>query len=247
MIVFNIHAIIQLIVIFLALMVGQLVCWPFGFDLIDAMDGNETNTLIFVAIIAMYTDIKGLKGRLFWIPIWVIAILFLLFVHNSSHWHSNVSYGNLIVLSLLVIYVAFSWLHYSNRFNRAKLALDALQEQNHNSNPTEYWNLVAGAFYQPPFLFLKAYSLWKIMREPVFSGQDFREHYGRMLSLPAFREITLEPYDEWIRELKIKMESNADFGNYRDPERDLKRIAQIIDRTQSKLPVEQEGELTSNQ
>ncbi len=241
MIVFNIHAIIQLVIIFLALLVCHVVCLPFGVDLIEAVgrSNNETNALIFVAIIAMYTDIKGIKGRLFWIPIWIIALALILFVNNSRFMMGHSTNANLVVLLLVLLYFAFSWLHYAKRLRNAKMVLELLANQNPALSPVEYWNLVETAYYQPPFLFLKAYSLWQLIREPVFSGQDFVEHYGKLLDLQAFRDITLEPYDEWIRELKTKLNNTTDFSRYQDPERDLKRIAQIIDRIKTRLPENQ--------
>lgn len=239
MIIFNFNAILQIVIVAIIFLLMHAVFLLFGFDMTESTSGSEMSLLFFISIISVYTEIMGIKGRLFFIPLWIFSLIVILILNNtrfSIHHSDNYSW---YVLAIVLLYLALSWVILTRRFNRSKLMLELLINQNHLANPTEYWNIAAAAYFRPPYLFIKAYSLWKLIKEPVFSGHDFVEHYGTLLSLEGFRAITAEPYNDWIPEIKSKIEHNTNFSSYQNHERDLKRIAQIIERTQKLIPSDQ--------
>lgn len=234
MIIFNIHAIIQLVLFFLAVGILHVVLLIFGVDFIGSLEnrGGEYDALFLLSIVAMYSDIKGIKGRLFYIPVWILSIATIYFLSTTSHAMS----GRVSLwwpLFLLLLYPVFLWFHHRKRFNRAKDVLEAIvHEGGLESDPLKFFNAVSGAVFMPPPLFFFSFDFWKLLGQPVMSGDDYLEHYREVLNLRGFNDNLKDPYDKWILELRDKFNSTQSFADYPgDAKKDFKRIVQTITRT----------------
>lgn len=68
-IVFNLYAIAQLFFIAIAAILIHFVLMPFGYNMISGTRELYV-TLIFAMSVSVYTEFKGLKGTLFFMPVW---------------------------------------------------------------------------------------------------------------------------------------------------------------------------------
>ncbi|MCU7614710.1 hypothetical protein N0B16_09715 [Chryseobacterium sp. GMJ5] len=121
MIIFNLGAVIQA---FIAAVIGFILYQMGIIDLINNHFQLTTNNKGILAcygvyFIAVVTHKLGAKGRLFFIPVWIICLL-LIFITNfanrgnvlNSSYDTALTYINYIA-PVILFFITFSWLHIS--------------------------------------------------------------------------------------------------------------------------------------
>ena len=249
MIIFNIYSIIQLIISFLAILLVHVVGLIFGYDFLDSLfhSGGEIYALFIVIIVSMYTDVKGIKGRLFYIPVWILGLAVLVFITNTSHMPSSYRMSVLWPILLLGLYPFFLWLHHRKRFKIAEDSLEELTRMDINGmDDVTFFNVVQATVYNPPGLFFGSPNFWQSIGSPVLSGEDYINHYSKVLAMRPFSRIKAEPYEEWLQQLKQNLTGIQTLTTYPgNIKEDHKRIIQIITRQPAVLKREMAAKLNT--
>ncbi|GAA3640716.1 hypothetical protein [Flavivirga jejuensis] len=183
MVVFNIHAVI---VILLVLGVNYLLSFIFP----DFQNRSHPFFWLAFSVIAGITEQTKLKGRLFWLPLWLIG-LFVFTKISISEYQKNDSLTAPIIFLVIVI-IAFLLIKVFNikGWNKAKQHLKRLKETNHDVNNIEQSSLLKQAFFLPRFfipdsdiqlmffgkIYNKIYTLW-------FSKPERISHYLKLITL----------------------------------------------------------------
>ncbi|MCB9232724.1 MAG: hypothetical protein H6581_13720 [Bacteroidia bacterium] len=150
MIVFNIPAVI------VAALIG-LVYWLVSLLIPDSWlntDGNNVFLMLIIGtIVSVISETVGLKGRLFWLPMWLFGLLGTGFVsYGKWGWIGPVGmvvigagiFGGLILLSRRVE---------KKEWENAPNALAELQRQfSLGTNTPDFWQAMKTAFFQPSFM-----------------------------------------------------------------------------------------------
>lgn len=232
MIIYNVNAIIQLIIIAIIIGVIHLLLLIFGFNFIEftTSNHNELNLIVLIAVISIFTHIKGIKGSLFFIPVWILATGAIYVIAAINNYRGIYRYALLWLALLLVLYI-FLWLRQTKKeWQKAQAALAQLQLNQFASLPDgQLWNLVSHAFYKPPFYFQHLYPFWKITHNHIFSSADFFTHYKTLLSLPPLLTYHSPVDNDWFQAFRQKINSSDNTSTYSNLSKDLQKFAQIID------------------
>lgn len=144
MIVFNAFAIVVGIIIGICL--GPLY-WAFPVFM-DTTWGNVLAATI-VTVVGVITDLVGLKGRLFWLPIWLFGLIGVgVNLHTMWGWYGPALAGAL-VLALFAGLMAMGAVHEKKEWAEAPANLNAARDTLARGVSEQTWELLAKAFFVP--------------------------------------------------------------------------------------------------
>lgn len=144
MIVFNIHAVIVGIILFIVL---GILSWIMPDYLVESDLGIIILVLVGT-VIAGITEAMGIKGRLFWLPMWligVIASLVLIFMEYSWLGLGALAGG---IIGVVVLLLGISYAVENKEWNNAPRAFNEVQRIN-NPEEKEYWQALKEALFIP--------------------------------------------------------------------------------------------------
>jgi hypothetical protein len=233
MVVFNIAAIAQLLIIVILVGLLHVIFGLFGFDLINHF-GKRTGLvdgLLIVTYLAFYIDVRGLKGKLFWTPVWLLTLFAtILFVLNPSF----VGYSAYTLSGLILVPFVFWWMVRRNilsKWGRAKNVMAEIDQMGPSRVENEkFWMYLSGTYYKPGWLYFKGYDVWKFLFGGVLSKEDVAEHYLKLVNFEALREIQLDPYTDWMNQIRKNLMSESGNQQFPNHERDIDRIGRILSR-----------------
>jgi len=237
-IVFNAYALLQAIIAVLCLGVLQLGAMIFApeYNLIGGTN-ESVFSLQFMALVAAFTDARGMKGRLFFLPTWLVLVLGSLFV-----FHFSVAYYlDQVVVKTIVLYCSSAFiaifyfvqtrLYLEKTWAKKKGALEVMKSRISQGDltPKEYWQIASHAYYRPPALFFNSPLIWKFFFKNAIDGDDFLEHYKYFINSINTAELLNDEQRQVIREIKDALAPAQNFDSYNHPEYSLGQLGRIID------------------
>lgn len=241
-IVFNFFAIIQVIVL--------LLFWFFLYLITEFLgigsNVNDNVALIYkmlaASVITGYLDIRGLKGKLFYLPTWLVCIIvaiFFLQIFLSDV--LRLKHGVFVyIISVLIIwgYYALYKIALRKKWEQKKMLLLELQKKMENEeaiNSEEYWTMASQVHFKPPYIFLYFGFIWKLLFKNIIDGNDFLNYYKVFLNSIDLKEVQKENHKMWIVDFKESVAKAKSFDDYEHPLFSISRLGNIIDYTNEKI------------
>ena len=233
-IVLNAYFIIQLIILAICLGIWYLITAYFGI-------GNNINgdlalmiELLAAAVITGYTDVKGIKGRLFFIPTWIVCILGSLYILKTQFYGLESQYSLQVYISTAIILIVYYRLYKKEmrkNWERRKGLLDEFKNLSEfeTSNTKKFWEMASQIYFKPPITFLFMNPLWKILYKNTLSESEFLEYYKELMSKINIDDLEKSREKRWVAELKRALTNADNFDQYTHPHLSLTRLGNIID------------------
>lgn len=233
MVVFNIYAFLQALILALILGVFYLV----GFD--SFFEGHGFWQLYFIHFVVAFTYRAGLKGRLFWIvPTWLITVVLLLFLNIDFHndgmnpmWFNCLKFFNIAFPLYLAYRMIFGLdADFVKEFRKAQLVLQNINttEEYFQNNKKEFWILISHTFVVPNRLYLHSYWLHKLIFNASVPQTEFVEHYLTLIHLIRDRLSVASNKTELLR-FDYNLSQFKQNGTYTHENDSLKKLAAAID------------------
>ncbi|MFN3752686.1 hypothetical protein [Flavobacterium sp.] len=233
MVVFNISAFLQALIIVIILGIFYLV----GFN--SFFEGNGILQMYFIHLVVAFTYKAGMKGRLFWIiPTWLISLCFVLMaVMLFSNTGMNETVFKLIkgLNYFIILFLAYRMIFGLNadfvkEFRNANLVLKNINktEEYFEQNKKEFWIQISHTFVYPNRFFLYGYPAYKIIFRNSVTQQDFAEHYRMLIDLIKDR-LTILSNRAKLGSLSFAVDNYLKTGEYSHSSNSLKNIAEVID------------------
>lgn len=230
-IVFNIAAIFQALLGLLIFTVLYGILWPFGNTAENFFFGNgsEFTLIILYGFMTSVMDLSGLKGRLFWLPTWIVCIIATLFLNNSRFIMGQPSvWVNIFAFSIALFYILMYTRKVKREWGIAKMALKQITESFSVIDDEVFWRMAAASFYSPHWMFKNLYFLWAPLFGRIVSDSDVMTHYRSLLNCKQFEEITSEDYRAWMIELREKFDSYGSIQEFHDIDKELRKVARVL-------------------
>lgn len=143
MVVFNLLAIVVAIII--GIFLGPL--FYFFPEFMESTWGNVLAAGIVTGV-GIVTDLIGLKGRVFWLPIWLFGLIAMgVNLHELWGWYGPAAAGGLVVV-LFAGMLAMGAVHEKKEWAEAPGHLNSVRESLAKGPATdETWELLAKAFF----------------------------------------------------------------------------------------------------
>lgn len=231
MIVFNTHAFYQAIVLAAGIYIAYLL------KLDDFLSHKISD---WIAILAMcyiaffflcYTELKGIKGKVFWTPTWFIFTLIIIVYGFLKIEYIYLKYINLLLaVYLLYFYLKKFNMKFIEDFSKANTALNTLNtnEQLFINNKKEFWRQLSHAFIFPSNIFLFLHPVYKKVFKNSVSQEFFINHYFMFTNLIADK-ATKNYSRKDIRKFHASLEQYFKTGKYTHRLGSLTNLARIID------------------
>jgi len=259
-VVFNIYALYQAIIGLVAVGIVHLLLLPFGYYMIGGTREAFVSLLI-IAFVSAYTDIKGLKGKLFFIRSWIIYAIASIFVFSITYsgfvmrdlnnfdinsteslyqTESLCGYQTFIVISiflLIVFYVLGSRKQLKKVWAKKQQNLELLKQEaaKNGSSSLSFWVLASHVFYKPSNVFLFSNRVWTKIFKNTFDGNDFTLYYREYINLIDLESIPFKNHKKWLTEFKKALNNNSIYEYYQHPPMALARLGTLIDRMQNEF------------
>jgi hypothetical protein len=237
-IIFNIYAVIQAFIIGLVLGAVYLLMKLFH---IEDFGGTQGSAITFqvMALLAAYTDAKGIKGRIFFLPTWIILIgtsyVMLEGAYDTNSYHELM----LAITSLMIVLLYIKWqtTQLKKTWIKKQIALEMLESKIRTNTCTdkEYWTLASHVYYDPSTFFLFLYPIWKIVFRNAIEWNSFQDHNKRFLNSIKLETVPKERLRGWVREFRDALNTANSFKNYSHPLFAFRRLATVIDETNRSL------------
>lgn len=239
--VFNLYAIAQLLIIGLVVGLLHLILSPFGYDMIGGSREMYVS-LIFAMTVSVYSDVKGLKGKLFYIPVWafcgILAVVAFVMAPTFFESHSIFEYVFLwfAIIGNCIWFYKLNRLEYQKIWTQKQQALQILKEtsQSENLDQKKFWILASHIYYRPGYLFFLMYPIWSKLHEGVISQKEFIQYYRDFADLIKPEYLVTERLQKRVADFK---EDLAQAGNDDDllvPDLSLSRLGNAIDEINTK-------------
>ncbi|WP_298140256.1 hypothetical protein [Flavobacterium sp.] len=175
MVVFNINALLQAII--LGLIVGII------YLINPDAESIWVAYIPFFAVILTYSS--GLKGKLFWIiPTWLIAVG-TMFVFLKEHFHEDTTSNSIYIILnyIMLLYVSYRMFFADSRafkkdFLKADLVLKNMNKTDDyfENNKKEFWAQISHTFVRPSFFYKKLNSVYNFVFRTNISQKEFVKH-----------------------------------------------------------------------
>lgn len=233
MVVFNIYAFMQALILALILGLFYLV----GFD--SFFEGKGFWQLYFIHFIVAFTYRAGMKGRLFWIiPTWLITIVLLLIINIDFHndgmnpmWFNCLKFFNIAFPLYLAYRMIFGLdADFVKEFRKAQMVLQNINKTDDyfQNNKKEFWILISHTFVQPNQLYLYTYSLHKLIFKDSIPQSEFVEHYLTLIHLIRDR-LSVESNKTELLRFDYTLSQFKQNGTYDHDSGSFKKLAAVID------------------
>ncbi|WP_298155150.1 hypothetical protein [Flavobacterium sp.] len=230
MVVFNIYAFTQAILVGLLLGLFYLVGW-------DNDSGLLQMYLVYFLVAITYRS--GMKGRLFWIiPTWLIALGFV-FVFIGGYSNNSIS-PTLFRIVKILNYLFAMFLGYRmifglnaafvKQYYQANLTLKNINSTDDYfvSNKKEFWAQVSHTFVYPNRFFLYVYPAYKLIFRGSVTKDDFIQHYDMLIHLIENR-LVIPSNRHKLAGLSREIDRYNATSAYSHPSNALRNIAEVID------------------
>ncbi len=259
-VIFNVFAVLQAIIGVAVVGILHLLLNLFGFDY-DMIGGTREAfvSLVIIAAISAYTDAKGLKGTLFYLPMWLVVIAAAIFVFSITYngtrsvfvdgsyqyveesltLHKLFLYGASLLISLG--YIRLSRKELAKTWQKKKTHLELLKAgmQAGEVNPQQFWEQALLVYYKPSNLFLYLNYLWKPLFANAIDGDEFLQYYRDFINLIDIDQLAKKRHKVWTSEFRTALNQAKNFNEYSHPMLALARLRNTIDQNQNPQSVEE--------
>lgn len=235
MIVFNISALGQAIVIFLLVFLCEWMgirhLLPF------AQSVNDWLFMCFLYWIVAITYRAGVKGKVFWVPTWIWGLGFLWLVGRLNgfydaepgFWLATFKVFTFVFpLFLGLVMVRRTDLKFYAQFAYARQSLANLNKTDaaYDMDKAAFWAGISHTFVWPSASFRFAYPLYKRVNTLVVAPEELAEHYKEVAHCIAPR-VTRPENRMAMEQMEQRLAQSARFGEINLDA--IRKIAQVID------------------
>ncbi len=215
--IFNLHTLIQAIIILpVIFIITYFIPSNFLKDWIPYGD-TETIVLFLVAsLIATILDVFGIKGKLFYIPTWILLFIFPFFAFQAN----NIIF-KILSLSFILILIVFHTLKTRKMLRKEwkdkKDLMDKLKNNLTKINEQEFWKYASNIYFKPSLLFLYFYPIWKIIYDNAIDKNEFTDYYKyfvNSINLENFNSYSNKQNFFFKNEIKKLNEDLNDSNNF---------------------------------
>jgi len=233
--VFNGAAFIQAII--LAACLGVLYLITETFDVGNTINGDLAIIIQLqaAAIITLFTDIKGIKGRLFFLPTWIVALVAsIFFLTNMLNSELADKYSILIYSTSLLIAIAYFYYNTKQlrkNWIKKKELMKSFKAETDNGTlfDGQFWKIASHLYYKPTGLFLHANPIWRIIYRNAIDADEFLEYYKTFIGAIDREKIDHRSHKAWNAEFNNALKEAQSFKEYAHPFMALSRLANLID------------------
>ena len=239
MIIYNGSAFIQALLGVFLLIGIHYFCSFVGID----FDLSETNNLpdlfLIFTLFATFTDARGLKGKVFFLPTWIVSLLitvlvFITFSQGSDEANlTTVQYSVYITLFIAIPFihgrVTGNVLRKSWEEKQAYLAQLKAKFDANEIEPAAFWLMASHVFHNPSLFFLKAYPVWKVIHWNPIDSRDFISFYQDFINMMNFDEIDSKFVKGKVLALSDALNNATSLSDYSHPSNAFAKLAQAID------------------
>jgi hypothetical protein len=246
-IIFNLYALYQIVISVIALGLIHFILYFFGYDMIGGTREAYVSLLI-IAFVSAYLDVRGFKGRLFFIPTWLVAMAAAIFVYSLTYTgikmtfeepyyieESLVGYKIFIVVSIVFIttyyillnrkYLRKKWQHQQNLLKQFEMEV-----KSKTLDTKQFWQRAAQVFYKPSNTFIYFNYAWKKLFPNTINEDRFLKYYQSFVNLIKEKGIPFKNHEKWTSEFKEELDKASAFELYNHPIYALARLGTLIDR-----------------
>ena len=184
-----------------------LLCYP-AFFIVSAMDMN------------------GIKGRLFFIPTWVILLAAPVIAISAYHGPGLYWCSRILSPLLLLYFIIRKNRRFNANFEKAQLALHEMQKLPIETAEERriFWMLASHAYFKPSWFYLYGNPVFRLIFQNSPTLDQFAAHYRRLIPLIQ-QQVTAQEQLYKLRgfELQLGHEKYKHNTGY------LNNIAEIID------------------
>lgn len=228
--IFNTYAVIQALV--LALFLGILYFLSEYFNFGNTIDGDFALVYqcMFAVVITAYMDLKGIKGKLFFIPTWIVFILFIILFSFQNKFSVSDRYFiyTFSAIVTIVFYFKYKKTLSKNWQNRIQLLNELKNNNAFEKNDSEYWKYLSHLYFKPSLLFLYWNKLYMLIYKNCVDKNEFYNYYKYILNTINTEEINNKRYKNWVIEHQKAFNESTSFDNYSNPEFAFTRLANLI-------------------
>lgn len=145
MIVFNFQAIIVLVI-------ALIIIWPLSYLFPVLGEFGYPHPWLMVTIVAAFCEKWGLRGRVFWVPVWILSLL-LMFTFIGDHYNRADFYVLIACLFAGLLAYIFLQNHLDKkRWERAKISLMELRTKSFSKDDISSWGKLVKSVFIPFYI-----------------------------------------------------------------------------------------------
>lgn len=234
-VIFNIYAIVQILIGGLILAFIQWLIFLFGSDYYVL--GGEMELFIsvqFLTLISAYLDVKGFKGSLFYLPTW-LTLLIVSIISTYTKFSDKIVSNNKIIIYLyaivfVILYIRFNRKELKKIWANKRLNLELLNSKmaENTVEPKEFWAFASKIYFKPSNLFLFLNVIWSIIYSKVIDGDEFLKFYRDFLDKVELYDLDKERHERWVSELKHSLDYDEKMKYYSHRTGSLTKLATVI-------------------
>ncbi|NUY80786.1 hypothetical protein HUK80_07775 [Flavobacterium sp. MAH-1] len=240
-VIFNMAALGQAIIIGIVVL---LMYWTGLGDFFDRVSPftQKVNSLIalyFIYWLIAATYRSGIKGKLFWIPTWILALVVLWFVGVMVHDGEAIpGFWNTMFQIFCFAYPIFLGVKMIRRqdakflaqFHYARTTLLNLNKTDdaYENNKASFWAGISHAFVWPTSNYRYAHSIYEKINGQQVTKHELNEHFA-LLAQTIESRVTRPENTVRIAEVRPRFEMAVRSGNYNFEDGSIKQMAKIID------------------
>lgn len=246
-IIFNPSIILQILISGICILLMHLLFSAFGIDYNVLGKREFFVSCLIAAFISLLLHLKGLEGHLFFVPTWLLLIIIAKVSFNANYdgkiqideppyfKEENILPYQLFFYTSVIFLFYFYYSQYRKKITKcwsaAKDALETLRLgfKNNNLNTKEFWSIASHAYYVPPEMFFKFYTIWKTIYNKPLEKDTFYDHYKVFFGLINLDGIDNEQYRNWMFEIKYTIEIMNNNNQFIIQKHWFEKLATVID------------------
>ncbi|MDX1348685.1 MAG: hypothetical protein R3279_00480 [Putridiphycobacter sp.] len=246
-VIFNLFALYQIVISVIALGLIHFILYFFGYDMIGGTREAYVSLLI-IAFVSAYLDVRGFKGRIFFIPTWLVAMAAAIFVYSLTYTGIKMTFEEpyyieeslvihrlfltLAIISIVCFYIFLNRKYLRIKWQRQQNLLKQLEtEVKLNTIDTkQFWQKAAEVFYKPSNTFIYFNSGWQKIFPNTINEDSFIKYYQSFVNLIKEKGIPFKNHEKWTSEFKEELDKATAFELYNHPIYALARLGTLIDR-----------------
>lgn len=245
MIVFNFFAIGQAIIVVAIVALLHWILNLIGFD-IDLIGGTyeAPYSLMFGAYICAATELRGMKGRLFWLPMWLLLIagsLFVIFINQKSGRFSwdGIELKNRLMDYYPLLYVVGAYIFYyfyknlnkymMQRWEASKTALAQLKQLDYKEiDKKEFWGFINMSYFKPSPIYYHLNEVWSKIYKNSVPEKEYITHTTDLLGVLNEYGVEQKRHKKWIETFYNETVGAEKLNNFNPPFMGFKRLEECI-------------------
>ncbi len=226
-VLFNAAAFIQALI--LGTILGILYLINIEALLPGVPDWIAVNVFLYTSFfIVCKMDLNGIKGRVFFLPTWLILIILTLYSakdRNAPEW----AFWLTLVLAVLLLVRFASKMdnRFKADFQNARIAAGSLQyiDTTTDEGKKKFWATATNAFIKPTNFYLFLYPLFKVLYPYSVTRDEFVAHYSELVPVLK-KEVDKEKFIRWLENFEQSLTFKE---NYSHEPFSVGRVETIID------------------